>query len=680
MKPKPMRKFAVVSFAVILLAADAVRAADAGWDTRLATAFSSKLREIDRELAGITPQFAKLPRIPLDDQGGTGGFSSIHGSATPADKAVHAVELRWPQRATVDLLALVPARRYDAKGLDAQYGLPDDFTVELINEKGEVIQSIVRERGARSQPVRRGHPFVYQISPPVEADGVRITAKVLRPDTEDEGVFVHAWAEVFAFDGERDIGRGGEVRIVGGSTPPAPWHWSPAFLVDGQTPLGLPEAPEEHANIGWISEGRESAISTASLKLDLGKSSAVDAVRLLPAKRPTSDLPSGFGFPRKLAISISDSGEPDKWKKVSTHDFRNPGHNPVLMSFTAEQARFVKIEATELWKAFEGYPAFFALSEVEVLSEADNLARGKAVRSSDGMLNLIAPGGRYWSGAALCDGFGPDGRLVSPREWLALLDQRFRLETRRYELRAESERVVNGWRRAGLAGMAALGLLGAFFIIVLPVRFRIHARRELVKVRERIAGDLHDEVGSNLGSIQMIADLAEGRSGPSDELKRIQRIAAETVSAVRDIVWLLRPEGEHRIATVEHLRETSSIMLETLDWKFTANEAAWQVELPEEETRHLFLFFREGLHNIMRHAKAAKVEVRVEKTETHFRLVIQDDGVGIAPERLERPATLRALRQRTEALAADLRVETKPGEGTRLELNVPLVRKRKRAR
>ncbi len=680
MKPKSMRKSAVVSFAVMLLAADAVRAADAGWDTRLATAFSSRLREIDRELAELTPQFAKLPRIPLDDQGGTGGFSSIYGSAIPADKAVHALELRWPQRATVDLLALVPARRYDAKGLDAQYGMPDDFTVDLINEKGEVIQSIARERGARSQPVRRGHPFVYQISPPVEADGVRITAKVLRPDTEDEGVFVHAWAEVFAFDGERDIARGGEVRIIGGSTPSAPWHWSAPFLVDGQTPLGLPEAPEEHANIGWLSEGRESANSTASLTIDLGKSSAVDAVRLLPAKRPTSDLPSGFGFPRKLAISISDTGEQGKWKQVSTHDFRNPGHNPVLMSFAAEQARFVKIEATELWKAFEGYPAFFALSEVEVLSEADNLARGKAVRSSDGMLNLIAPGGRYWSGAALCDGFGPDGRLVSPREWLGMLDQRFRLETQRYELRAESERVVNGWRRAGLAGMAALGLLGAFFIIVLPVRFRIHARRELVKVRERIAGDLHDEVGSNLGSIQMIADLAEGRSGPSDELKRIQRIAAETVSAVRDIVWLLRPEGEHRIATVEHLRETSSIMLETLDWKFTANEDAWQVELPEEETRHLFLFFREGLHNIMRHAKAAKVEIRVEKTEGHFRLVIQDDGVGIAPERLERPATLRALRQRTEALTADLRVETKPGEGTRLELNVPLDRKRKRAR
>ena len=338
----------------------------------------------------------------------------------------------------------------------------------------------------------------------------------------------------------------------------------------------------------------------------------------------------------------------------------------------------MKIEAKELWKAFESFPAFFALSEVEVLAGDQNLARGKIVRSSDGIMNLIAPGGRYWSAAALSDGFGPDGRLVSTREWLMALDRRLQLETRRHELLVESEQLVAGWRRAALAGIALVGLLGAFLIVALPIRYRIQANRELIRVRERIAGDLHDEVGSNLGSIQMFADLAEGRSGPSDELKRIQRIAAETVSAVRDIVWLLRPEGDHRIGTVEHLRETSSIMLETLEWKFTANEEAWQVELPDEEIRHLFLFFREALHNIIRHAKASKVTVRVEKTGGSFLLSITDDGVGIDPARLARPATLRALRQRSEALDADFQVESRLGEGTRLKLAVLIERKRTR--
>jgi signal transduction histidine kinase len=664
---------------IFLLIVDVAVATEAAWDERLAKAFSERLKQIEKEQKELAPQLDVLPAIPIDDQGGTGGYAAIHPKAAPEGDDRYAVEVRWPKPAVVDLVALIPARRYDAKGLDAQYGTPEDFTVELIGDAGQVVGTVARERNARANPVRRGHPFVYQVSPPVAAAGLRISAGLLHPDPEEEGSFVHAWAEVFAFEGKRNIARGGEVRSLGGAAPSAPWHWSPAFLVDGQTPLGLPEMPaEEHLNIGWLSRGHDSANETASLFVDLGVSHTMDAVRLLPAKRPTSDLPSGFGFPRKLAISVSETSEAedsDKWTVVARLDCRNPGHNPVIVPFGTTHGRYVKIEATELWKAFEAYPAFFALSEVEVLDGDANLALGKPVRSSDGMLNLIASGGRYWSGAALSDGFGPDGRLVSTREWVTRLDERLHIETHRYELRAEAAGVVSAWRNAGLAVFGLLGLAGAFAIIALPIRYRIHANRELAKVRDRIAGDLHDEVGSNLGSIQMFADLAEGRSGPSEELKRIQRIAAETVSAVRDIVWLLRPQGDHRIATVEHLRETSSIMLENFKWKFTANEAAWQIELTEESNRNLFLFFREALHNIARHAKAAKVDVRVEKTDGHLELTIADDGVGIDPAKLERPATLRALRQRSIALGADLRVDTRPGEGTRLTLTVPLDKK-----
>ncbi|MES2438579.1 MAG: histidine kinase [Verrucomicrobiota bacterium] len=667
--------------ALSLLAADVVIAADGGWDRQLAETFSGRWKTIQKELAALAPMLEQLPGIPLDDQGGTGGYADNHPQAAPDKNSRFAVEIRWPAEAMIDLVSLVPTRRYDAKGLDAQYGLPEAFTVELIDAKGEVIRRVGHESDTRENPVRRGHPFVYHVTPPVSAAGMRISADKLNPDYEGEGVFVHAWAEAMAFENARNVAFGAEVKSIGGATPPAPWHWNPTFLVDGETPLGLPENPaEKHGDIGWMSEGRPRADEITTLSVDLGAIYPVDAIRLLPARKPTTDLPSGFGFPRKLVISVSDTGDlkdASKWSVATTRELRNPGHNPVLLAIAPVQARFVKIEATELWKAFDDYPAFFALSELEVLADGKNLAMGKGVHSPDGNMNLIAPGGRVWSSSALSDGFGPDGRLVSTREWVLQLDQRLQLETRRHALLAESGQLVDGWRHTAQLGLATLVLAGAFLIIALPIRYRLHANRELTKVRERIAGDLHDEVGSNLGSIQMFADLAEGRSGGSDELKRIQRIAAETVSAVRDIVWLLRPTGDHRIGTVEHLRETSSIMLETLEWKFTANEEAWEVELPEESNRDLFLFFREALHNIMRHAKARNVEIHAEKTAGAFKLMIADDGVGIDPQRLERPATLRALRQRSEALGAELQIDTRPENGTRLTLTVPLERKRK---
>jgi signal transduction histidine kinase len=119
-------------------------------------------------------------------------------------------------------------------------------------------------------------------------------------------------------------------------------------------------------------------------------------------------------------------------------------------------------------------------------------------------------------------------------------------------------------------------------------------------------------------------------------------------------------------------------MLESLDWKFTANEAAWGTELREESNRDLFLYFREALHNILRHSRATRVAIHLENTGGIFRLEISDDGCGITPEKLARPATLRALRQRAESLKAQFEVTSAPGEGTRLRLAIPLPRPHRR--
>jgi signal transduction histidine kinase len=257
------------------------------------------------------------------------------------------------------------------------------------------------------------------------------------------------------------------------------------------------------------------------------------------------------------------------------------------------------------------------------------------------------------------------------REWLGLLDESLKQAVLIHNGRNQSHAILAGWRRTTLAVLVLMGIAGAIAVVALPVRYRRRARREVELVRDRIAGDLHDEVGSNLGSIQMLADLAEARSGASDEMKRIQRIAAETVSAVRDIVWLLRPGGQHRIATVEHLRETTSIMLESLNWQFHADDAAWDAELSEERTRHLFLFFREALHNILRHSGATRVEVDIRCDHDHLMISIADNGSGIESARMERPATLSALRKRAAAMQAGFEVETTPGQGVRLALEVP---------
>jgi signal transduction histidine kinase len=666
---------------ILWLAPGVLRGDEADWDYRLARQFSPRLAEVERELGTILADLPGLPAVPVADQGGTGGFASLHGRAEPSQEGEFSVSLRFASPGLVDLLALVPARRYGVQGLEPQFGMPDSFSVDLLDAAGAPIARIADENALWADPVRAGHPFVFAVSPPVEASGMRISARRLKLDPDVSDSFVHAWAEAFVFAGERNLGRDAKVELADGYPPPAPWQWSNEFLVDGLTTLGLPELPAgPHQNVGWMSEAKASASDPVWLEVDLGEVREFDAIRFFPAKRPMSDLPSGFGFPRRFTVSVSPGpgAETPAVAPVKTEvEIGNPGHNPVLVPLARQRGQRVKIEMTQLWKAFENYPAFGALSEVEVLDGEKNLALGAAVRSAGGMGTVFGSGSQYWSAASLSDGFGPDGRLVSHREWLLALAHRLELEQRQFALRREVQSIVGGWRRTGLTVAAIFGGVGLLLLVALPIRYRLREKRQLAQVRERIAGDLHDEVGSNLGSIQMFADLAESHADPSKELKRIQRIAAETVSAVRDIVWLLRPQGDHRIATVEHLRETCSIMLEPHDWKFTANEAAWQCEMSDDANRHLFLYFREALHNILRHAGANHVAIDVDCDAGRFRLRIADDGCGITPEKLARASTLRALRKRVEALGASFKVESGAGEGTALELDIPLAGKKR---
>ena len=664
----------------VLLTLGSLSAEEKSWERYLASHVSGRLENIESELRSIAGELPGLPAIPIADQGGTGGFANLHSKEGPPEGGEYSVSIRFAEAGLVDLIALVPARRYGVEGLEAQFGMPDAFSVELLDQEGKALSRVADLHDLWSDPVRAGHPFVFAVSSPVMAAGLKISARRLRLDPDVSETFVHAWAEAFAFAGERNLAANGTVTSVGGSPSLAPWQWSNAFLVDGQTTLGLPEivgAP--HQNVGWMSEVEVNPKEPVWLELDLGSVQDLDSVRLFPAKRPTSDLPSGFGFPRAFTVSVSelpfDPRQHDTMP-LKTVKAGSPGHNPVSVPLGNCRGRYVKIEMTEVWKAYENFPAFVALSEVEILKGEKNLAEGAGVRTSGGIGLMIGSGSQFWSTASLTDGFGPEGKLVPARDWLLALDRREGLEARQYQLQREAAGIVESWKKTGWTVIAVFGGLGLVLLVALPIRYRSRGKRQVEEVRDRIAGDLHDEVGSNLGSIQMLANHAERRGGDSKELKRIQRIAAETVSAVRDIVWLLRPGGDHRIATVEHLRETCSIMLEPHEWKFTANEAAWQCEMRDDTNRHLFLFFRESLHNILRHAEASRVEVAVACDAKEFRLTISDDGCGIPADRLERPSTLRALRKRVEALAATFAVETQPGQGTKLELAIPLTLKR----
>jgi signal transduction histidine kinase len=201
---------------------------------------------------------------------------------------------------------------------------------------------------------------------------------------------------------------------------------------------------------------------------------------------------------------------------------------------------------------------------------------------------------------------------------------------------------------------------------------RAYARRkEVEQLRQRIASDLHDEIGSNLATIALLSHLAQGQGGPAQEdLVEINRVARETANSMRDIVWLIKPGAEESGDFVAKLRETAALMLTGLEWQFDGESLTGALSL--EWKREILLIFKEALHNIRRHASARRVTIRLADENDELVMEVADDGSGFNVQDSTTGHGLASQRQRAQALGGELRIVSQPGEGTVVTLRAKL--------
>jgi two-component system, NarL family, sensor histidine kinase DesK len=183
--------------------------------------------------------------------------------------------------------------------------------------------------------------------------------------------------------------------------------------------------------------------------------------------------------------------------------------------------------------------------------------------------------------------------------------------------------------------------------------------------RERIARDLHDVLGHTLSVITLKAELAgklierdPGRAGK--EIREVEQISRQALSEVRDAIRGYRAGG--LAAELAHAKAT----LETAG--VTAQcHAATSVQLPAIEESVLSLAVREGVTNVVRHARASNCRLHLEQQDGSCRLEIADDGQGFSTME---GSGLRGMRERVEMLGGTL--ERTNRSGTTLIITLPL--------
>ena len=225
------------------------------------------------------------------------------------------------------------------------------------------------------------------------------------------------------------------------------------------------------------------------------------------------------------------------------------------------------------------------------------------------------------------------------------------------------------WFRLLVFGALA-GVLAAAY------RYRVRRLLEMERMRLRIATDLHDDIGGHLSSIALLSDVIREKDTLGDrergQLAQISRSARAMVDAMRELVWAITPSNDSLDDLAEQMRDTATTLLDGTAVSFDLPERDLRRVLTMDLRRHLFLIYKEALHNIARHAEAEHVQVRLQCTHHRLLLHVADDGKGFDTGATYRGNGLRHLRHRAEQLGADLTIESRPGEGTAVEVVVPI--------
>ncbi len=211
--------------------------------------------------------------------------------------------------------------------------------------------------------------------------------------------------------------------------------------------------------------------------------------------------------------------------------------------------------------------------------------------------------------------------------------------------------------------------------------YRIQLNRilELMRVRNKIARDLHDDIGSTLSTINIISGADDKKLNTDLEhakkmLKKISESSGTMIESMSDIVWSINPANDKFNNMTVRMREYAASVLEPkeINYSITADEGLLNVKVPIEKRKDFFLIYKEAINNLAKYSSATNADICLNPYKKGLVLSIQDNGKGFDAQNGRGGNGLRNMKQRAEQLGGKLTIVSIIQQGTHITLTVPV--------
>lgn len=241
--------------------------------------------------------------------------------------------------------------------------------------------------------------------------------------------------------------------------------------------------------------------------------------------------------------------------------------------------------------------------------------------------------------------------------------------------------IIPPWWKTLWAKIVFIAL--TLFIVGLGIKLFINQKLKKQKIalekiallhqeRLRISAELHDDMGSELTSIRLISELIkkknnEGTIDITENINIISETSNHLVDKMNQIVWALNPENDQSQSLISYLRQylTKYFDKNLLSFKIYIPDPMPLLPVNAEKRQQIFLAVKEIAHNIVKHAKATFVEVKINVENNHLYIEIKDDGkTKINYSELLNSSNgngLKNIRRRVESLGGNFNLNYKQG-------------------